>query len=70
MKPKRKRKQKEMPKVLDTNGRCCVWRCHTRATDIAINFMAGKPDLPVCEFHSKRRLWWYKGCVFDRDATE
>jgi hypothetical protein len=32
--------------------------------------MAGKPDLPVCEFHFKRRLWWYKGSVFDRDEAE
>jgi hypothetical protein len=67
MKPKRKRKQKEMPKVLDTNGRCYVWGCGARATGIAMNPMHGKPDFPACELHLKRRLWWYKGSAFERD---
>jgi hypothetical protein len=22
---------------------------------------------PVCDFHYRRRLWWYKGWIFDRD---
>jgi len=63
-------KRKQMPEVLDTNGWCFVWRCHARATRIAMNPMDGKPDFPVCEFHRKRRLWWYKGSVFDRDEAE
>ena len=29
--------------------------------------MSGKPDIPVCGFHYRRRLWWYRGWVFDRD---
>jgi len=68
MKPKRK--QNQMPEVIKTNGKCYVWRCGARATDIAMNPMAGKPDFPVCEFHFKRRLWWYKGSVFDRDEAD
>ncbi len=54
MKPKRK--QKQMPEVLDTNGKCYVWGCGARATGIAMNPMHGKPDFPACELHLKRRL--------------
>lgn len=24
-------------------------------------------DIPVCLFHARRRLWWYRGWIFDRD---
>ena len=32
-----------------------------------VAMMDGKPELPVCEYHQKRRLWWHKGWIFDRD---
>ncbi len=41
--------------------------CPRQAERLWTPMMDGKPELPVCEHHQKRRLWWYKGRIFDRD---
>lgn len=47
--------------------RCFVMNCKRQAERLWTPMMDGKPSLPVCEHHQKRRLWWYKGRIFDRD---
>jgi hypothetical protein len=46
---------------------CRVMNCKRQAESLWQPLMANKPSLPVCEYHQKRRLWWHKGQIFDRD---
>ena len=47
---------------------CRVYRCKNPA-EIRWEPGMGKHGLtvPVCWYHFKRRLWWFKGWVYDRD---
>jgi hypothetical protein len=47
--------------------RCFVMNCKRQAERLWTPMVDGKPELPVCEYHQKRRLWWHKGWIFDRD---
>jgi hypothetical protein len=46
---------------------CFVLNCKRQAEQLWQPDMIGKPSRPVCEYHQKRRLWWYCGRIFDRD---
>jgi hypothetical protein len=53
-------------KLVDSKT-CLVYRCKRPVERLWWTDMAGGHELPVCSFHYWRRLWWYRGCVFDRD---
>jgi hypothetical protein len=45
---------------------CAVMGCKAEPGG-TVQLMAGKPYVPVCDYHLRRRLWWYRGWIFDRD---
>ncbi len=47
---------------------CCVFRCKHDAEATWWTDMAGGHELPVCLYHKRRRLWWYRGLITDRDG--
>jgi hypothetical protein len=63
-----KRRTKEpQPWSLGLPYRCLVLNCTRQAERLWTPMMDGKPSRPVCEYHQQRRLWCYKGRIFDRD---
>ena len=44
---------------------CCVRGCKRDAETTWENFK--RQQIPVCLYHSRRRLWFYRGWTFDRD---
>jgi hypothetical protein len=51
--------------TLATCKRCLVIGCKRPSEVMWTPWMAGKPDIPVCSFHFRRTLWWYKGTIYD-----
>ena len=45
--------------------RCLVIGCKRPSEEMWVPMMAGKPEIPVCRFHFRRKLWWYKGAIYD-----
>ena len=46
---------------------CLVMKCKRPAEKLWWTDMCHGHEIPVCAFHYSRRLWWYRGCIFDRD---
>jgi hypothetical protein len=44
---------------------CRVVGCKRPAETWWVPMMFGKPSIPVCNFHDGRKLWWYKGAIYD-----
>jgi len=42
---------------------CRVVGCRRIADTYWTPMMAGRPDVPVCRFHLRSNLWWYRGAV-------
>jgi hypothetical protein len=51
---------------MNAKDHCRVRGC-TRDAETKWSLMDGKPEVPLCWYHFKRRLWWYKGQIFDLD---
>ena len=51
---------------------CCVRGCKRVAETTWEPGMGTKYGMtvPVCWFHFRRKLWWYKGMIFDRTEED
>jgi hypothetical protein len=50
-------------------NKCLVLNCKRDADRMWQPDMHGKPEVPVCEHHYRRKLWWYKGWIFDKEEV-
>jgi hypothetical protein len=50
---------------------CLVIGCHRDAEIMWEPIHKHGTEVPVCWFHFRRRLWWYRGAIYDHtEETE